>query len=123
MHIFLSFILLAASAKLAASIYRGTSLSWYNSFLYACIVGVLNIAVSNIIYKLGYPLSGPIWLIISFAINILLGIWFFGARAIDTQDLPLGWRRGMELSGIMSILQAASISVFFWFLGSLTGHG
>ncbi len=115
MQILISFIpllvmltLLAAYAKLAARIFRRTSLSWLNSFLFALLLGVLTIAGRATSIAFDYSLPLALGLSVGLTINLLLGGWFFGARATDTQGQLLGWGRGMALSAIMFVLLAAT---------------
>ena|SRR5258706_2437381 len=116
MQILISFIpllvmltMFAAYAKLAARIFRGTSLSWRNSFLFALLLGVLTIAgrATSIAFDYSLPLALGLSVGLT-TINLLLGGWFFGARATDMQGQLLGWGRGMVLSGIMFGLLAAT---------------
>ncbi len=115
MQILISFIpllvmltMLAAYAKLAARIFRRTSLSWLNSFLFAFLLGVLTIAGRATSIAFDYSLPLALGLSVGLTINLLLGGWFFGARAADAQGQLLGWGRGMVLSVIMFGLLAAS---------------
>ena len=116
MQILLSFVpflvmlaLCAAYAKLAARIFRRSSLSWRNSFLFALLLGVLAIVgrATSAAFALSFPLA--LGLLVGLTINLFLGGWFFGARATDTQGRLLGWGRGMALSAIMFGLLAGTI--------------
>lgn len=116
MQLLLSFIpflivlaLCAAYAKLAARIFRRSSLSWRDSFLFALLLGLLSIAGRAISIAFGHSLPIAFGLSVGLAINLLLGGWFFGTRATDTQGQLLGWGRGMLLSVILFGLLAATV--------------
>ena len=116
MQILLSFVpflvmltLCAAYAKLAARIFRRSSLSWRNSFLFALLLGVLAIVGRATSSAFAFSLPLALGLLVGLAINLLLGGWFFGARATDTHGRLLGWGRGMALSAIMFGLLAGTI--------------
>jgi hypothetical protein len=59
-------------------------------------------------------------LLVGLAINLVLGSWFFGARATDTQGQSLGWGRGMLLSLIMFGLLAATVFALMGVIHVLT---
>ena len=127
MQILLSFVpfllilaLCAAYAKLAARIFRRSSLSWRNSFLFALLLGVLAIAGRATSTAFGYSLPLALALLVGLTINLFLGGWFFGARATDTQGQLLGLGRGMVLSAIMFGLLAATIVALMGVIHVLT---
>jgi hypothetical protein len=105
--------LCAAYAKLAARIFRRSLLSWGNSFLFALLLGALAIAGRITANAVGYSLPLILGLLLGLTFNLLLGGWFFGSRASDTQGQPLGWRRGAAVSAIMFGLLAVTIVALF----------
>ena len=113
-------ILCAAYAKLAARIFRRSSLSWRNSFLFAFLLGLLAIAGRATSTALGYSLPIAVGLLVGLAINLLLGGWFFGIRATDTQGQLLGWRRGVFLSAIMFGLLVVTVFALIGLVHVLT---
>lgn len=113
-------ILCAAYAKLAARIFRRSSLSWRNSFLFAFLLGLLAIAGRATSTALGYSLPIAVGLLVGLAINLLLGGWFFAIRATDTQGQLLGWRRGVFLSAIMFGLLVVTVFALMGLVHVLT---
>lgn len=106
------FALIAAYTKLAARIFSRTSLSWRNSFLFALLIGGLSIAGRGASIVFDYSLPLALGLFVGLSINLLLGGWFLGTHATDTQGQSLGWGRGMVLSGIMfGLLSATGVAL------------
>jgi hypothetical protein len=103
--------LCAVYAKLAARIFRRSLLSWRDSFLFALLLGLLTIAGRASSIAFGHSLPIALGLLVGVAINLLLGGWFFSARATDRQGQVLGWGRGMLLSLILFGLLAVTVFV------------
>lgn len=106
--LFMVLTLCAAYAKLGAHILHRT-LSWRDSSLFALLLAGVAIAGSVTFTAFDFSLPIALGVVVGLAINLLLGGWFFGTRAADTQGLLLGWSRGMALSVITFALLAATI--------------
>lgn len=118
--LFLFLLLLAAFAKLAARIFRRSSLSWRDSFYYSLLVGLITVGIRAAISASGIFLPIALGLLFGIASHLMLGGWFFGTRVTDTQGQVLGWRRGLSLTAIMLGLLAATALASFGVVHILT---
>lgn len=94
----------AVLVKLAAFIVRRTKLRWSQAFIYgvlavvaAGIGAVLNVATGSLL-----PL--PVALLAGLALQLLLGGWYFGSRAVNAAGSTIEFKGGVILSLVAYVL-------------------
>jgi hypothetical protein len=64
------------------------------------VITILSIIGRVITFSFGYTLPIAVGVIFAFAINLLIGGWFFSKRAAYSNGQALGWSGGMQLAGL-----------------------
>ena len=91
-------VLYAALAKLAARLLRRTQLSWKHSFAYGAIA-VLAGTIGTVIHQsLGGVLPLPVALALGIGMQLGIGGWFLGSRALTASGEQVGFKGGVLLS-------------------------
>lgn len=105
---FLPLVLLAgvyaASVKLAALLFRRTSLKWKHAFVFGASILVAGAGLAFLNQLSGG--SVPFLLAIPFGLVLLgaLGGWYFRFRATTSSGAPLGFRGGVLLSMVVNAM-------------------
>jgi hypothetical protein len=93
-------VLYALLAKLAAWIFRRTALRWRHAFIFAAmlsLIGIVNMAAGRAFP----PIAQPVFFVIAVSLQLALGGWFLGPRALSKDGKPIQFRGGVMLTLIM----------------------
>jgi hypothetical protein len=90
----------AAYVKLSARLLRYQRVSLKHGFAFGFAMTILSIIGRATTFSFGYTLPIAIGVILAFAVNLLIGGWFFSKRAAYSNGRALGWRGGMQLAGL-----------------------
>ena len=90
----------AAIFKLAAFVFKRTSLTWTNSFLFALLLIFVILAARGAasLASSYFSVSEFVSPVVALAAGLLLGGWFFGAGAANKDGSKLSWYGGMLLT-------------------------
>lgn len=96
----LTVVLLAVLVKLASRLYRSARVSWPHAFGFSALsmgVGVLG-TVLNVVsgVALGPLISG----VLGLGLNMAVGGWFLGPRALSATGEPVGFKGGAALAAL-----------------------
>ena len=111
-----SFVLFALLTKFAARLYRSSKLSWKHAFAFGVLVmlvGGVGAFVNNFTGSFLGPLLG---LFFGLALQLALGGWYLGPRAILTSGESIGFKGGaliaaMTFGAIFAIGMLAAVIV------------
>ncbi|MET3117168.1 putative neutral ceramidase superfamily lipid hydrolase [Undibacterium sp. GrIS 1.8] len=90
--------------KLAAFLYKRTQLRWTHALIYGVIVSVLSTITTILNNVTGRVLPVYFAFIIGLALQLLLGGWYLGPKATNTDNAPILFKGGVILSLISYLL-------------------
>jgi hypothetical protein len=91
-------VIYASLIKLAARLLRRTQLSWKHAILFGTIALVVGVIGTLANQSTGQVLPPLVAGLIGKAIQLALGGWYLGTRALAVSDEPVGFGRGVLLS-------------------------
>jgi putative Mn2+ efflux pump MntP len=103
----LMFAVYAVFMKLAARLYRKTSLSWKHAIVFSVLAIVLGVAASFLVKVLGGTVVLPVAVILGLALQLALGGWYLGTRARSSSGEPIAFKGGVLLALIAYALLAS----------------
>ncbi|MFC3684669.1 hypothetical protein [Hydrogenophaga luteola] len=86
--------------KLAARLYRGSRLSWKHAFAFGALVMLLGGAGAWLNQASGLPLGPLMGVVLSLALQLALGGWFLGPRALSENGKAVAFKGGALISAI-----------------------
>lgn len=96
----LTVVLYAALVKLASRIYRGSQLSWKHAFAFGALGMVLGAVGSVLHVSLGAILPAVVAATLGIALQVTLGGWFLGPRALARSGTPVSFKGGAAIAAI-----------------------
>jgi hypothetical protein len=114
--LFLAPFLYAIVVKLAAFLFRRTILTWKHALIFGVLAIVIGACGTATNYVSGRLLAPLLTVLLGVAIQIVLGGWYLGSRARISEELSVGFVRGMFLTliavGILLFLCVAVTLAF-----------
>ncbi len=107
--------------KLAARLYRGSRLSWKHAFAFGALAMFLGVIGTILNQASGHPLSPLVGILLSLALQLALGGWFLGPRALAPTGAAVAFKGGALISAIafgMALALGAVTAVLAPLLGS-----
>lgn len=104
--VLLTVFAVAGFLKLAARLFRRTTVSWLHALLFGMLL--LGISVAKVISGYAFSVVVPhtVAMVLGTALTVGVGTWFFSTRARTAQGVPVGWRGSLQLTGIAVGLMA-----------------
>ena len=100
--------------KLAAFIFKRTTLSWTNGFLFGLLLFLILVSVKALTSFAAGLLADGAASAAGLCAGILAGSWFFKSRARSRNGEAIGWKGGFMLTLIgFSLLVAAGLALIF----------
>lgn len=92
--------LYASFLKLAVRILRFRGITWAHAFLFAVLIVLLSMLIRGGSIYFGAQLPTLLGLFLGVGLHLLLGAWFFRARALGQDGTVVGWSGGAKLSAL-----------------------
>jgi hypothetical protein len=104
----------AAFAKLASRIYRRSQLPWKHAFAFSALGVVLGALGSFVHLSVGALLPAVLAAVLGIGMQVALGGWFLGPRALALSGAPVSFKGGAAIAAI-----AAAFGLVFGVLGAV----
>ena len=105
-------LLYGAVIKLAAKLFKGSSVQWKHAFIFAAIAGFIGFAAAVISRASGFVLGPLLGLLLGLTLQAMLGGWYLGPRGFRASGESLTFRGGFAVSAISgAILFAVSLTL------------
>lgn len=108
--------------KLAARLYQGSRLSWKHAFAFGALVMLLGGAGALLNQASGLPLGPLMGVVLSLALQLALGGWFLGPRALAANGTAVAFKGGVLISA-MAFAMVFALGVVAAVLVPLLGSG
>lgn len=109
---FIVFVLHSAYVKLSAKILHNSKVSWKAAFVFALVMTLATLIGKVIALVAGVTVPVNIAFVLSFAVNLVFGGWFFTGPALAWQGAQLGWVRAMQISALAFVFLMVTGIVF-----------
>lgn len=117
------FALIACFVKLAARLFRRTTVSWRHCFVFGLILLVIAIAQAIFGLSLAAILPPPLAIILGVAATLVVGGFFFSNRATTSAGVPIGLRGGTLLTALtIGMVLAVCLPLFLVVSAFLSGQ-
>ncbi|MBO9664040.1 hypothetical protein [Dokdonella sp.] len=114
-----SLLLYALYTKASAFLLRRSRVRWAHSFVFAFLLMLMSIGMSTGSRVLASSVPAFVVSALDIVLGVLLGGWFFRARAADANGVALGWSGAIKLSALTFVLLAATGMVIIYVVQSM----
>ena len=97
----LTFVFFALLTKLAARLYRSSRLSWKHAFAFGALAVLVGGAGALLNYASGFVLGPFLGSILGVSVQLALGGWFLGPRAIAPTGAAVAFKGGALIAAIV----------------------
>jgi len=96
----LTAVLYAVLIKLAARLYRGSLLAWKHAFAFGALAMVVGGVGALLNFATGFILGPFLGMALGLTIQLALGGWYLGPRALASSGEAVAFKGGAAIAGI-----------------------
>lgn len=91
---------------------HGSIVSWKAVFLFSLVMTLATLTGKAISLGTSVTVTANMAFLLSFAINVVFGGWYFAVRAFTRQGHPLGWAGAVQVSALAFVFLAITGILF-----------